>query len=302
MFAVIVSTSRSCETVLACQSTGNPDLLETTGTPQPSGRINETTKPSVAYREDIFLPDSIQDAEPGPLDGLAPELAGWARWLILKNLPEKYVDEKKWNQQKEVFDGVSVQLKRMKLKTHRKKKLVNHGNWLRYEIDLVRPEETLSVEIDTLEQSGPTKVAFSATVETDIEMFGRQSNWRRDVQVYSISLSSHACVRLWMTGTIDVALNPFRFPPDVILRPTIDEAQISLVSFEVDRISQIRGEIAESLGDLMRSRIDEKLANYGDKLESKIARQIEKEGGEFRISLADYLNTKIGNLVSVPTQ
>jgi len=78
----------------------------------------------------------------------AKQLDEFLTGLALDSMPVRYVEDKDWGKQKERWDGVKVSFKNGRLRTKRRKKLVNHGTWDRYEVSLVDPENSFAVQLN----------------------------------------------------------------------------------------------------------------------------------------------------------
>ncbi|MCC6512048.1 MAG: hypothetical protein IT423_23325 [Pirellulaceae bacterium] len=223
----------------------------------------------------------------------SPQVVAWLQQLIRDNLPETYEDAKKWDLQKEVWDGVDVSRDGLKIKTKRKHKLVNHGTWTRYRLQIVEPEKNLNIQFHKLEVGEDGKVFFDVSVEMLLDVFGRLSQWVRDVQVISLSANADALCKLSIRGTVGFHLNPLRFPPDIRIKPHVDAARVDISSFRVRRISQLGGSLAEQLGNGLRNALEKKLEESNEKLPDKMNRQLEKHSDRMQFSTQDWLQSKL---------
>ena len=137
---------------------------------------------------------------------------------------------------------------------------------------------------------------------TPLKLFGRVSEWRRDVQLISLSTNAEATIELNVVCEIQVIVNPLKIPPDVEFRPVVTDATVLLREFEVHRISQLHGPLAEFLGKGIREVLDDRLEDYRDKLVVKMNSEIAKQKGKLKLSLQDWIQTsvqkKAGNLVN----
>ena len=105
--------------------------------------------------------------------------------LVLENLPHDYVDEKKWGRQSERWDGVDVKFKDGKIRTHRRKKMVNHGTWKRYTASLMNPTEEFSVRVTNMRQRPDASMAFDVECSAHVKLHGRQSKWIKGCLLYT---------------------------------------------------------------------------------------------------------------------
>lgn len=222
-----------------------------------------------------------------------PQLVSWLTEMVRDNLPPTYEDDRKWGQQKEVWDGVKVWREGNRLETKRKTKLVNAGTWTRYSISIVEPEKNLHVAFNRLETLPDSRIAFAVTVECSLDVFGRLSQWARDVQVISISANADASCRLTIEGTVQFQMNVLKLPPDIAIRPHVDHAHIELTHYRVRRISQVGGDFAKILGNSLRGVVDEKIEDMNSKLVDKINKQIDKSSQRLSFSTQDWLRSKL---------
>lgn len=221
-----------------------------------------------------------------------PDVLKWLDKLIRANLPPTYEDDRKWNRQKEVWDGIKFRREGLKIETKRRKKMVNAGTWTKYSISLVEPEKNLDIEFTKLETLNDGKVAFSVIVDCSLDVFGRLSQWARDVQLISISANADAACRLTLEGTVQFLVNPLQFPPSVSLKPHVNKAHVDLTYYRVRRISQVGGDFAKVLGKGLRGVVDDKLDDMNGKLVDKINKQLDKHNEKLSFSAQDWLKTK----------
>jgi hypothetical protein len=226
-------------------------------------------------------------------DFASPQLIAWLTTRIRESIPPAYEDNRKWGLQKEVWDGIEVWREGKHLETKRRKKLVNAGTWTKYRVEFVEPEKNLHIEFQQLQSLPDGRIAFSVSVECLLDVFGRMSQWARDVQVISVSVNADAACKMTMSGTVQFQLNPLKLPPDVIIKPRVDSALVELNYFRVRRVSQIGGDFAKALGEGARGMIDRKLEETNEKLVEKINKQIEKQQSKMVFSMQDWLQSKL---------
>jgi hypothetical protein len=241
----------------------------------------------------LQLPDSLTKVPISSAADERTELASWARWLVLKNLPPHFEDNRKWNRQKEVFNGIHLHREGWKLETKRKKKLAKHGTWSRYYIEFIDPEKDLQIEIGKLEFPTQGPIHLETKVMAPLKLFGRVSQWSRDVQLVSVSANAKAKIEMSVVCDIHVRVNSLKLPPDVEFQPVVRDASVLLKEFEVERISQIHGPTAEWLGKGIREVLDSRLEDYRDKLVQKMNVEIGKQQGKLKLSIQDWLQTSI---------
>lgn len=241
----------------------------------------------------LALPNSLAEV-PLPVSAdERQELSTWVRWLVLRNLPPSFEDNRKWGREKEVVNGIQFRREGWKIETKRKRKTVKHGTWSRYFIEFVDPVANLQVNIQKMEfsKSGPIRIATQ--VIAPLKLFGRVSEWSRDVQWISLSANAEATIELIVACDIHVIVNPLKIPPDVEFRPVVTNATVALQDFEVHNISQLHGPLAELLGKGIREVLDHRLEDYREKLVVKMNSEITKQKGKLKLSLQDWMQTSV---------
>lgn len=241
----------------------------------------------------LQLPETLQQVPIAATSDERQELSTWVRWLVLKNLPPSYEDNRKWGKHKEVFDGIQLRREGWKVETKRKKKLVKQGTWSRYYVEFMDPAKTLDIVIERMEYPKNDLIRIQTRIIAPLKLFGRVSQWQRDVQLISISANAMATVEMHVQCDVQVIVNPLKFPPDVEFRPVVTDASIQLREFDVERISQMHGPMADLLGKGIRETLDNKLEDYRDKLVLKMNQEIKKQQSKFVISVQDWVATSI---------
>lgn len=221
-----------------------------------------------------------------------PELVELLIRMIRHQMPESYHDERQWDQRKEVWNGVHIRLSGGKLETHRKKKEVRAGTWTRYSVHFVDPENRLHIGFDRLEPTSDGKMAFSTTVEADLNVEGQMSQWARNAKLYSISAQADASVKLTVEGTVQLKINPFKFPPEVTVIPHVEEAHLELISYRLRRVSHVGGDAAKLLGKSVRYWVDERLEKENERLPDRINRRLARRSHKMTFSAGDWLKSK----------
>ena len=226
----------------------------------------------------------------------AVEFSRFVTNLVKANIPADYENTKRWGMTTERWDGLHVWRDGWQIKTKRRKKEVNHGTWKMYRFHLIDPDERFQIEIDNVDDLGDGRVQFDARVYAHLFVFGRLSEWNKGVQLFSFSAEGDARVRLHVTCQTTLQLDPTGLPPDVVLRPTITEADLRLVDFRLHRISNLHGPLIHEFGKGIREVLEDKIADDRVALAGKINRQIDKNRDHLRVSLRDLLASKWSKL------
>ncbi len=212
--------------------------------------------------------------------------------LAKEHIPHKYEKEKGWGNQKERWDGLHIQLKNFQLKTKRRKKLVNHGTWKKYSAELVDPKNRLNFKLNSIHKNDQGKAVINLSVTADLKLFGRISEWVKGVQLISLSADATANVTLNLVATIGTQLDFSNLPPDVILKPVVNEAKLTVNDFRIKRVSKVGGEVAQQLGRGVRNILDDKIVEYQTKLVEKMNKSINKKKDDLRLSLAELVESE----------
>ena len=146
------------------------------------GRIESL--PAVAESSVIVLPK--QSAQPETHDA-GDEIDELLTKLVLGHLPHNFKQDKDWGKQAERFDGLKVRRKGLQIRTKRKKKMVNHGSWKKFNASLVDPENRFSISVKDMREADEGKVAFDLHCQSDLKIDGRVAKWVKGVQLYSLS-------------------------------------------------------------------------------------------------------------------
>ena len=179
-----------------------------------------------------------------------------------------------------------------RLHTKRRKKLVNHGTWDRYEVSLVDPENSFSVQLNNFQEDETDRVTFNVVITAKVNVAARQAKWVKGLQLYSISADGSAEVQLTIAASLGSRMDVSKFPPDLIFDPHIEDAKIELENFRIDRVSKAGGEFAQQITRLVRKKIDQKIAKKEDKLVQKLNAKIEKSRDRFTLSAHDAVKSK----------
>ncbi len=214
-------------------------------------------------------------------DGNAKQLL---RDLALAAIPETYTDEKRWGKQKKVWDGVHVKLDGLRLKTKRKWRNVNHGTWERYQAWLIDPEQQFDLRIENIRPAESGRIAFDIAIDAHLGLFARLSEWQLGLQLISLSTNAEAIVQMKLTCEASMKLDFDEFVPALVIEPTITAADLTLVSFDLQRISNLHGPGVEQLGRSLHKLLQDEINDRRGKLVEKANRQIDKNRDKLRLS------------------
>lgn len=258
--------------------------------------------PEVAEEANALIPpqdpsaSSEADVPEQVLDPLTAEqtrqLVDLVLYLLRANVPESFVDDDEWGRQKKVYSGVRLKFDDGKLKTKRRWKTVNHGRWRIFSAELADPENpsNLRIEATDLKWDGQRKLQWQLHVDARLSVLARQSRWNYGVRLFSMHVDAEAWLRLVLEGSVEVDVDYTKIPPDLVLRPHVQAADLQLQKFEVDEVGHLGGDVAEALGKasegILRRRVIEPQRK---RLPEKINQQLEKKQDKLRLSLSDWI-------------
>ena len=219
--------------------------------------------------------------------------------LARQVIPHEYKDEKKWGKTKEVVGGLYVKREGLRIKTHRTRKNVNHGTWTKYRIQLLDPDRQLQVRLERVRQLPNQRLAFQIVCTARLRTFGRLSQWQRGVQLISISAEADAEVELTIQCELGIYFDLSSVPPDLVLDPVVQDADLLVRDFRMRRISQLRGPVVKQLSASVREVLEDVVERRRNKLVARVNQQLDKHKDKLRLSLRDALESKWGDLRSL---
>jgi hypothetical protein len=206
--------------------------------------------------------------------------------IVREQLPDKYEKTKNWGQTKQVWAGVKLERDGLRLETRRRYREVNDGPWQKYRIDLLQPEKHFHVALANIRQT-ENKVLCDIAVEAKLHAFGRHSQWERGVQLFSVSADASTRVRLKAALEVTTRIDATKVPPDLLFSPRVTSADLAILDFRLERVSDLHGPLVKSLSSTVREILEDKLAEKREKLVEKLNRSLARREEKFRLSLAD---------------
>ena len=209
--------------------------------------------------------------------------------LVREAIPHEYENKKKWGQQKKTWDGVKLRMDGLKLETKRKWREANHGTWKRYTIEMIDPDESLSVTLTDFRKHEDGTIEFDVKMGSRLKCFGQLQRWNRGVKLLSLSADAKAKVDVQMRCAVNTSMDLSRLPPDVLFHPKVISAQVHLRDLTLDRISHADGPLVKELGDALERVLRKELSDRDEQLVARMNRQIKKKEDKLRLSLHDRL-------------
>jgi len=242
----------------------------------------------------ITLLASLLTAEfpaPSPSPLPSPELGEMVKQIIIENVP-LVIDEKKgWGDQAHIFDGFKMSGKGLKVRMEPRKKLVNHGLWKHYRVNVVDPSRDLVIRFPRMEYQKGQGIAFTVEVLVHAHGYFNMQQHSNGIQVFSAATDAEMDLRIVLEGTIGVRLEPTEWFPDLFLQPRVQRVTLQLPNIDVERFGKMKGKLVHETGDSFRRLLEDKLNDQEEKIPEKINKQIAKKWNEgtLKISLTDYL-------------
>jgi hypothetical protein len=230
----------------------------------------------------VVSPDQIGNAA-SVLDG--PDLVDHPSWkdtlraVLLTAVPDKYEDLKHWNKTKEVWSGVRVQQRGFQLRVSDRKRTVNHGAWHKYRIELVDPNQSLKLIIHEIRPVAANRFQFQVQLGAKLRCRGDFEHWVLGVKGLNMTVISNADVEILADCELSIQpkTNGKSILPDLIMEPKVKRVQIFLRNLDVQRIGEIRGDIAEGIGDISRHDIENLIQAQEVRVQRKINEALEKQ-------------------------
>ena len=275
--------------------------------PQPASTSTSSSKSAASLPSErrlvSILKQNLPEADGSMQVKDAPEwFQNMIQRIVRENVPEKYVHDKDWGKTDRRWDGLDIKTKGpFRLTTKRKWKEVNHGTWRRYEILPVNPDKDLQIRIENVKEAGNGQVAFEISLASKLHVHGRQAQWTKGVQMYSVSADADADVRMRAWCRVGTRLDASRFPPDVIIAPTVDKADLDVTRFKLRSVSKLDGPMVKQLGKRVHKVLDNKIEEKRQQLPAKLNRAIAKQEDKLRLSLADFAASKWKEFTNKPS-
>lgn len=249
---------------------------------------------------------AAQTPSPQPSPAITPPataeslqaLTGLVTTIVRENLPADFESRDNWGHTTEIWAGVDIRREGLQIKTKRRKKQVNDGTWKLVRVQFIEPDQNLRLEVLDVRPLPAGRVEVDLAVDSKLAVFARLSQWELGVQLISLSANAQAQTQFRVRCDLGMKLDPTKLPPDVILDPVVREAELRLVDFRLERVSQVGGSLAHELGKQARDLLDREVAKQNAKLPEKINRQIGKNREQLRLSVQDLLTSHWGPLAA----
>jgi hypothetical protein len=256
--------------------------------------------PSPLARGADLMESPASALRPGhPADAAANAFDDLVLQLVRDAVPRQYEDRKQWGKTIEVVSGLDIRRDGHRLRTNRRKKEVRHGRWKMYRVELEDPHRDLDIQLLNPRESD-SGLLFDIEATARLQTFARYSNWRYGVQVFSVSGDAEARVHLKATCEVALKLDPKHLPPDVLVVPRVREAEIHLIELDLQRLSHLRGDLAQEIGRGLRRIVNEALTKRQEELTRRMNQQLAKKQDNLRLSLYDLATSRWQSVLQRP--
>ncbi len=290
--ATMVSISQGDETRLVEKQVDDQHVVDTSG-----GKTLTLDPPVVADSPAATSsPRSASESHLSVSEAQARASIQWLAELALRKMPRSFDGDKDWGETKKLWAGIKVHRDGLKLKTHRRFKEVEQGRWVKYEVTLPDPTApnaatvTIHDVVPTIDQaSGEQRWKIHSSIVAPMKFTARVQRWNLGVKLFSMTITGDLRVRLISTTSVGFVADYAEIPPALVIDPRMDQAQLVLERFEVNRISRIGGDVAEQWGELIEEILVERFVKkHNDRLVGKLNKSIDKERDDLRLSMAEW--------------
>ncbi len=212
-----------------------------------------------------------------PRREMAAEVSEFIRSVALFLVPQEFEDDNGWGDETKIQSGLNMRLDDGRLRTSRRWKHVNHGNWQQVTGRLVDPEDTFRLRVAGVPVPERGIQEYDVDVSARLRITGRQQQWNYGIMLWSISAEAVADVNLHLV--LDVKSEVVQSDNGTRLRflPNVRSAEVRLSDFSLRRISHVKGKPVQEFGDWFERMIQRRVSRENDKLTPRINAALEKE-------------------------
>ncbi|MCA8993166.1 MAG: hypothetical protein KDA69_07450 [Planctomycetaceae bacterium] len=226
----------------------------------------------------IAIPEQIPAVDESETDSPPPTLSEFITTVVRECVPDTFEDDDDWGKTVRRWDGIRIK----NFKTSRRWKEVNNGVWHRYTATLIRPEETLTLEVQQLEPMEPGTTPFFVRATVRARGEGTFAHWTYGVKGINGTVIADATLelQLWLTLESNAAANSWQqLIPLLNLHPRIDDVKLRLRDFDVRKVSQIGGTAADLIGDGCRKAVESLIRKQEKRIKEKLQKRIDRWTG-----------------------
>ncbi len=209
------------------------------------------------------------------------------RDLILRDLKEKYTDQKHWGQKAKV-DRTRIKGKWFEPRLETENVEVNDGLWQRVEVTLVEPDKNLQVELRN-RSSDSGDAAFSLILQAKIAGEAHIERWRQGIKGLNATVLFDATVRVRVDTRLGIRFEPGKLLSDVVLDPKVTAVELELIDFDLRKVGVLGRDVARELSNPLKPVLAHELKRREPKIVEKINAAIDKRRDHLRFSPEKYM-------------
>ena len=251
--------------------------------------------PKLPQQKQVVEPSAVVASPAGKEIPFGESLQKTITQLVIEQAPREYENKKKWGGTKKIMSGLDWEIDGVKVETRRQWKEANHGSWSMYRVKLIDAEDKFQVRLENLRDVGDSTAECDLVVVGTLSFYGRLSEWRRGIQLYSLSAEGEARVRLQSHLTMKMSFDLRTLPPDIVVSPKFTAADLILEDLKIQRISHADGPVVKQLSGVVEHGIDDYLADHRQQLVDKMNAQLEKKQDKLRIPLSKLVDSPWGS-------
>lgn len=273
----------ACLNVVAAPPVSGPSL----------GRPPQVPQSSRSESPDLDEPTGEEpDEQQAPPELRALESsAAWSEIMTAiarAALPDRHEDRSDWGKTKSIFAGMEVESRgdRILPRISKREVDVRHGVWRKHRIELIHPAQTFQIKIRNVRPAGPGVTDFAVVVVLHARVVANLEHWVRGVKGFNMELVCNVRVSLHAACSLACRseYRPGSVVPDLVLDPHVKEIKLRLNDLHVEKLGELRGDLAEELGNGSRRFVEDLLQTREDDLIGRARREIEKHRGDLRVS------------------
>lgn len=219
----------------------------------------------------------------------------WLADLAMAKVPRTFEGEKDWGKTKKIWSGIKIDRDGLKLKTHRRYREVENGRWIQYEVELPKSSSGANMTVHSVlpaihPETGAPSWKIRSSIIAPMKFKARLQRWNLGLKVFSLTVTGRIQVRMNSQTSLAFSADYSEIPPALVIDPIVESAGLVLQDFEVDRVGNIGGDVAEQWGELIQEVLVERFVKkQSERLVDKLNRSIEKERDDLRLSMADWI-------------
>lgn len=231
--------------------------------------------PSIAFCQQSSKdrrPDASEQFKKIVTSGKLSSFNKSVRKLALDHIPDSYADTKKWGKKKQFT----------KYLPKKRKVMLNHGRWQKYNVTFVNPKENLKIHFSEWRLTS-SKSTFRVKVRTKLDLTARQSKWIRGVQLYSIHADGNADCEIDLLCEVAVEWDFFSKKKSLTLTPKVISAKSMIHDFRIHRVSKVGGELAQQVTKAAKVWLKENQQKYDQKMKTKLNELFKKKKEKLKL-------------------